>query len=64
MPSFLQGEPLMVLNAGKFHPYKCAMIKSRVFLGMGDLPPLIGNLIMGIINPYGLGLSLSPIVWK
>ena len=26
----------------------CAMVKSRVFLGMGDLPPLIGILIMGI----------------
>ena len=29
----------------------CAMVKSRVFLGMGNLPPLIGNpgiLIMGI----------------
>ena len=26
----------------------CAMVKSRVCLGMGDLPPLIGILIMGI----------------
>ena len=37
-------------------------------LGMGDIQPLIGNpgiLIMGPINPYGLGLmSLSPIIWK
>ncbi len=29
------------------------MVKSRLFLGMGDLPPLIGILIYnGYINPY------------
>ena len=29
----------------------CAMVKSRVLLGMGDLPPLIGILIMGPYKP-------------
>ena len=29
-----------------------AMVKSRVFWGMGDLPPLIGNPFNGYINPY------------
>ena len=38
-------------------------------LGMGKIPPFnresLHILIMGIINPYGLGLmSLSPIIWK
>ena len=34
-------------------------------LGMGNLPPLIGNPFNGYINPYGIGLmSLSPIIWK
>ena len=28
------------------------MVKRRVFLGMGDLPPLIGNPYNGYINPY------------
>ena len=28
------------------------MVKSRVLLGMGDLPPLIGNPYNGYINPY------------
>ena len=43
----------------------CAMVESRVLLGMGDLPPLIGNPYNGYINPYGIGLmSLSPIIWK
>ena len=29
----------------------CAMVKSRVCLGMGDLPPLIGILIKSICKP-------------
>ena len=29
----------------------CAMIKSRVFLGMGNLPPLIGILISWVYKP-------------
>ena len=28
------------------------MVKSRVFLGIGNLPPLIGNPYNGYINPY------------
>ena len=28
------------------------MVKSRVLLGMGDLPPLIGNPYYRYINPY------------
>ena len=44
----------------------CAMVKSRVLLGMGDLPPLIGILIMGPYKPLPtIGLIFpSPIVWK
>ena len=30
----------------------CAMVKSRVFLGMGNIQPLIGNPYNGYINPY------------
>ena len=30
----------------------CAMVKSRVLLGMGDLPPFIRNPYNGYINPY------------
>ena len=33
----------------------CAMVNSRVLLGMGDLQPLIGILIMGIETPTDLG---------
>ena len=36
----------------KHRRHICAMVKSRVFLGMGDLPPLIGNPYNGYINPY------------
>ena len=44
---------------------KCAMVKVVAILGMGDVPPLIGNPYKGYINPYGIGLmSLSPIIWK
>ncbi len=41
--------------------FPSAMVKSRVFLGMGDLPPCSReSLFHGCINPYGLGLmSLS-----
>ena len=30
----------------------CARVKSRVLLGMGNLPPLKGNPYNGYINPY------------
>ena len=30
----------------------CAMVKSRVLLGMGDLPPFNRNPYNGYINPY------------
>ena len=33
---------------GNWQMIICAMVKSRGFLGMGNLPPLIGILIMGI----------------
>ena len=54
------------------HPKKsfptCAMVKVVAWLYWGDgKPPTFndGILIMGPINPYGLGLmSLSPIIWK
>ncbi len=42
----------------------CAMVKVVAIFGK---PPTFndGILIMGIYNPYGLGLmSLSPIIWK
>ena len=43
------------------HPGICAMVKSRVFLGM-VIPPFNRNPCNGYINP-GL-MSLSPIKWK
>ena len=33
-------------------PIMCAMVKSRVFWGMGNLPALIGNPYSGYINTY------------
>ena len=36
------------------HIFTCAMVKSRVLLGM-VIPPLIGILIMGIFSPLLLG---------
>ena len=33
-------------------PIICAMVKSRVFLGMGDIPPFNRNPYNGYINPY------------
>ncbi len=43
----------MQQNQNKFQKsffVKCAMVKSRVFLGM-VIPPLIGILIMGFFKP-------------
>ena len=43
---------------------KCATVKSR-YIGDGHPTFNDGILIMGPVNPYGLGLmSLSPIIWK
>ena len=58
---------LVVLDVPPVEVFICAMVKSRVLLGMeNNLPPLIGILISwGPINPYGLGLIFpSPIIWK
>ena len=41
-----------VKHGGRLYITICAMVKRRVFLGMGDLPPLIGNPYNGYINPY------------
>ena len=46
--------PLELADGDKFGLFfwnsevTCARVKSRVLLGMGDLPPLIGILIIGI----------------
>ena len=40
-----------------------AMVKSRVFLGMGNLPPLIGFLLMGPYKPLLLGWWVYPLLY-
>ena len=48
-----------------WHHLICARVDQRVVLGMGDLPPLIGNPYNGYIGAPTIGLmSLSPIIWK
>ena len=42
----------------------CAMVKRRVSLGMGNLPPLIGNPYNGYINPYYWVDEFIPFIWK
>ena len=32
--------------------FRCARVDQLLILGMGDLPPLIGNPYNGYINPY------------
>ena len=39
-------------GSGVCFSYVHAMVQSRVILGMGNLPPLIGNPYNGYINPY------------
>ena len=57
---------LRVGSARKGHLYlPCEPGSKLLVLGMVIQPLMTGILIMGNINPYGLGLmSLSPIIWK